>query len=394
MQEWWPLLAVFWALYLIDGVQISRREKLFFWAATGRPRARVVQSNWFALIPFPTAWSVACEDLPVSLDSQGLTNWPSASAGRPPPLPDALRTWRWEDIHSVESRFGSIYINRTRFAHATPALDAAELRRLASQLKGLDQESRCRLLDVWQTERLRPLRLRRRLQVILGRSKAVAWLNSVQCGLLITITAFVLTKPVSVLPVAFANFVGANLSSLLIAYAFLHLVSIVWWYRLHSRFLPEAASERFGQVLMGLMLPPQALHVRNQLVQSLSRAHHPAAVALAVATNSAGARLLRNIWADIRWPLRPTGLPRDAGAIASASAFRMDRALLAAARRSNRGMFPEGLLKPPHRPSGACAWCPRCGDVFIRTDARCTHGIPLETWDERPAIQVAERTRP
>lgn len=378
--EWWSILAVFWGLYLADGLRGGRRSRLYFhhWRGSRTARARVAQSSWFLIPPAPGGWAIVTEDLPASLAPEGLTNWPSGSASRPPPLPDHVVAFRWEKIEKVEDRMGWIFINGQRFAPASPALSAPALNLLVRELAPLGVAERSERLQAWHSARFASASFARRLRSSLARGRCLAFLNTLQTTLLLALTAYViLDGPARVRP-AISEALADGLPAFLAACAVLHVVAIVWFYRLHRRTHPKAGQERASLLFTALFVPPQALRLRLHLTAKLAAGLHPLAVALACARPSAVRELATATVRDLRWPRLPDNLPLHVATLVRASSALLEPVVLAALARHDPALSAEALLQPPARVApDACAFCPRCGDEFTRADSRCPHGIAL-----------------
>jgi hypothetical protein len=377
--EWWPALAVFWTLYLIDGIRGGRRDRIGFQAAIGRPCARAKQAAWHLPPPLPTAWGVVVEDLPCSLAAEGLTNWPAASTSRPPPLPDAVQSYRWEDVREISTRTGWIRVNGRRFAPVTPALDAAELQRLTRALSTQGPTARAEHLRDWHRRRLRPMRLRRRLQLALGRSRLLAELNTGQVAFLLALTTYFLGGGPDHMPPAVRDRIAAALPWWLGGYAGVHVVAVGWFWRLHAKLCPERGQERGGLVLTAVLVPAQGLRLRQHLVAALGNRQHPVSAALALGERTTVAQLTRDTLADIRWPRTPTGLPADTRKIVASAGSLLEPLIHAASSRAQPQLAFDSMFVPlPAASADACAWCPRCGDQFVRPESHCPHGVPLQ----------------
>ena len=379
--EWWSILAVFWGLYLADGLRGGRRDRFHFhgWFASHRSaNGRATQAAWFFIPPLPGAWALTAEDLPASLAPEGITNWPAVSASRPPPLPDLVATWRWEDIQRVEDRAGHLWVNGQRFAPSTPALTAPALGALARELAPLSAAARTARLQAWQSARFASARLRRRLRSALGRSRSLGFLNTIQTLLLAAVSAYLLFDgPARVSPVL-ADALARNLPAFLIAYAGLHLVAVTWFFRLHRRLYPAAGAERASVIFTALFVPPQALRLRLHLTARLAGGLHPLAVALAALPPSRVHPIAADTLRDLTWPRLTARLPAAATAVVRSSCTLLAPVLTSALNRQSPPVSPDALLAPPVRESrAACAYCPRCGDQFTRADARCPHGASL-----------------
>jgi hypothetical protein len=378
--EWWSVLAVFWGLYLADGLRGGRRECLHFygWFARCRPNGRATQAAWFFIPPAPTAWALTAEDLPASLAQKGITNWPSASSSRPPPLPEHVVSWHWEEIQRVEERAGVIWINGHRFAPSTPALTAAALGTLARELAPLSNAARTLRLQFWHRTRFASARLRRRLRSVLTRSLSLGFLNTVQTLLLATVSTYLLLDGPERIEPGLRDVLARALPSILAVYAVLHLIAVVWFYRLHRRFYPKAGLERASVIFTALFVPPQALRLRLHLTLRLAGGLHPLAVALATLPPQRAQALAADTLRDLNWPRFATNLPADVIALVHASTALLAPEVTAALNRQTSPVSSDSLLTPPVRESNSvCAYCPRCGDQFTRADARCPHGISL-----------------
>ncbi|CAM3080200.1 hypothetical protein [Rariglobus hedericola] len=378
--EWWSILAVFWGLYLADGLRGGRRDRLFFYAWFGdrTSHLRVTQSSWFLIPPLSDACALIAEDLPASLAPEGLTNWPSVSASRPPPLPQHVAIFRWEDIQRIEDRSGWIFINERRFTPASPGLTAKALEALARELAPLSPEARTTRLTAWQTGRFSSARLRRRFQSIMVRSRSLAFLNTVQLLFAAGLSAYVLLDVPSHIPPVMHDALVGVLPVYLVAYAAAHVTALVLFYRLHRRFFPKAGQERASALFTALLVPPQALRLRLHLTAKLAGGLHPLAVALACSRPGVAQTFAADTLRDLHWPLRPAGLPADISALADSSARLLEPVVLAAFASQTPPVSPDDLLAPPLRESPeACAYCPRCGDQFTRPDSHCSHGVAL-----------------
>ena len=389
MQEWWPFLAVFWGLYLLDGLHAGRRDRLGFRAWHGRLRAACTQASWQLGVTGPLGWTVLTEDLPCSLSAEGLTNWPSGSASRPPPLPETVQAWRWEQVGKVETRYGWIFVEGVRFAPATAALTAGELARLAEQLRPLDPAARAALLRTWQVRRLLPLRVRRQIRRVLGRTRALAWVNAGQTVVALALTGYVLGAVPERLPPDLGEAIADALPYLMAGYALAHIWAVLTWYRLHRRFWPAAAAERNNQLVTALLVPAQALQLRRSLVALAGKGVHPMTVALAAGDEATVAQLTRDTVADLAWPRMPAGLPPLAEAVVQTAATDLRPLVDESIRIAHPKLDVAALLAPPVAPGEACAYCPRCGDVFVRPAARCPHGGPLQPLNRKAPVDQA-----
>ncbi len=429
MAEWWPVVAVFWALYLADGMSLGRRERLFLssWRSGGRWRPRfrrrgkrvdaaamgaaarlertagLTQASWYCPPPWPWAWALALDDLPASLAAEGLGNWPAVSTARPAPAPDALRAIRWENVETIASRGGWLLIDGRRFAPATEALGAGELRRLAEQLKPLAKPERAKAIAAWQARRFSVLRARRRLAVALRRTRGLALMNTLQTGGWLALSAGLLGGTFSPeLPTDQPFEPWRHLASpqapwwILVAWLVLaHGMGVFEAWGLHRRLHPARKEERANLVFSALLLPAQALRLRAALFRPLGRGLAPLAGVLAAGTPAAARAAAAATLRDAEYPVRPASLPPllarlgDEAAVLTRPA--LERALAGAAASGLAGLRPVDLLAPPAKPGpGVCAYCPRCGDEFVRSDGVCPQGVKLEAIDGKERKRETE----
>lgn len=378
--EWWSILAVFWGLYLADGLRGGRRDRLFFYAWFARPalRCRVAQTSWFLIPPLPGAATLIGEELHASLSPEGLANWPSGSASRPPPLPERIAVFRWEDIQKIEDRAGWLHVNGHRFAPAASGLTARVLRELAHELAPLPPAGRAARLARWHAGRFCIARLRRRVRSALVRSRGLAFLNTVQVVAAAAVSAYLLLDGPNRVPPALRDALADALPAFLIAYAALHLAALALFFTVHRRLYPQAGQERGSALFTALLVPPQALRLRLHLTARLAADQHPLAVALACARPDATRELAAATVRDLRWPLLAQNLPASIERQVRASAALLEPVVLAALARQPVPLVPADLLAPPERESAeTCAYCPRCGDQFTRLDAHCAPGVAL-----------------
>lgn len=388
MSTWWPILAVFWALYLADGLRGTRRTRFFGFRAWGgaggrvrrdRVGAHVAETSWLLTPPLPSAWAVATEDLPASLAPEGVSNSPSVSAGRPPPWPEHAAGLRWEEIERIDAVGGWIRVNGRAFTPETPALTADGLRVVAAAMKPLDLAARRRWLAAWQHRRFRPLRLRRRVRLALARTRGLVVLNTVQALAAVAGTGYLLLEVPEWLSPELRSQVNRQLLALALAWGVSHLLAVVWFFRVHRRFFPKAGQERIGLCFTALLVPAQALRLRQHVVWRLAEGQHPLALAAALAEGPGVHRLAQDTVRDLRWPRVPAKDVESTGPLAAAASALVEPEVETCLHAAVPPVRIEDLLAPPPKDSPeACAYCPRCGDQFTRGDAACPHGIPLQ----------------
>ena len=119
------------------------------------------------------------------------------------------------------------------------------------------------------------------------------------------------------------------------------------------------------------------------MLRPLGRGLAPLAGVLAAGTPASARAAAEATLRDAEHPLRPASLPalqaRLADEAAALARPALERALADATAEGLAGLTPAELLAPPASPGpGVCAYCPRCGDEFVRADGSCPQGVALK----------------
>jgi len=416
MSDWYLVLAVFWAVFLLDGLRRSRRATLAVSRTAPFPAAARHQEI-HALPPAPWTWRFWADDPPWAFSPFGLCNQPVGTAGRPAEPPVFTRVWRWEEIETVATHEGWLWINGERFSPAAAAFPAAELQQLAAVLKPLSGDARAarlrRQFRLW----FRPAHWRRRIDLARRVSRWPALANTLTLALGAVVTLAVLADALG-LPKATAEALVVRVPRLLIGLAVSYVIGVVLAVLAARRLRRWSKPGGVKAILGAAFFPPQGLRWRRVLTDSLLPAPHPLLLALAGGGRAARAEAAFNTLADLRWPLplpaadgpatradpsaeeyaaaascragpcgragsTPAGDGGNAPAPASAAAeirawHAAEFELLLRRWLNDASLDAEALLAPP-APDGvaSCAYCPRCRAQFIRLDGRCPHGVEL-----------------
>lgn len=395
MSEWIEVVAVFWLFWLADGLVGGRRERLHLFAWRGsarRPRAGLAQASWFPPSPAPWGWSLALEDVPLALSAEGVINRPAGATARPAFAPAHLAGAKWDEVEKIDAHGGWIRINGRLFAPETASLDARALGELAARLRCRDAVARAAILAEWHARRFAFARARRRLRVALGRTAWLARWNTAQTAGWVALSVALLAgwfAPAAalgrVLSPRDAELVAAGNApwwGLLAWLGALHALVLTEAWRAHRRLYPALVGERSSLVFSALLLPAQALRLRAALLRPLAREFAPLPLILAAGAPEVARAAARATLGDLLHPARLGAADAVVARLVEAGAAGMRPAVegaLAAARAAGAaGLDTEALFAPPARPpGGACAWCPRCGDTFVRADGACPQGVPL-----------------
>ncbi len=379
MSDWASLLLVAWALHALHGFVWRRWPRFHFvaWTARSRPRPRL--STWSVFSFLPTGWRLRSDDVPLSLSTEGITNLPVAALARPSPLPDQLEAWRWEDIRKVESRSGHLWINGRRFAPDTGHVSAAVLRQLAAAAP----TARSDRIQVLMTSWLRPLRLRRLHRVLVLSTGTAVSCNLVAFNLFALGSLYLAGGIPALLDERVSEAIARGAPWMMAYAVLLQVTALATAWRAGRRLVRHGGAPPSKTLGAVLFLPPQSFHLRALLGESLWPAMHPLSAALAFGSPTARRAAAFDVLADLHWPLPPAvegdDLPRR---IARDHRARF-RPLLETVLRAAE-LYPETLLAAPAPDSAeACAYCPRCGDQFVKPDGTCPHRIALRPLPRR-----------
>ena len=312
-------------------------------------------------------------DIPISLSPVGLSNRPVGTAGRPGEAPAAVRAWRWEEVQKAGVADGWVFVNDKPFCPDTGHLSAREILALARMVPAA-REARIRAhLERW----FRPAQLRRRVRVLIGRTRLPAIFNGVTFFGMAAMTAYLAGDLASWLPVFWSERLASALPWLLLGFFALHVAAVVMAWR-GMRRLKALRPEKRGANLFGaLLLPPQALRLRALVGEGFFPAQHPLAAVVAWESQEAGVQWSFNVVADLRWPVGDVDdlpLGREVATWFRVALEAKVRSLLA-----RSGVTPEDLLAAPRPDSPeSCRYCPRCRDQFVAGREVCPHGVVLE----------------
>ena len=371
MSEWTPVIAVFWALWALDGLRFGARQVLSL-RAGGAQCGRWHYSRWMVPGALPTTWRIATSDIPFSVSPAGIGNRPAGCAGRPAETVATATAWRWEDIREVGVAKGWVFVNGVRFYPDTGHLPPRELLALAQ----LDPRARARRIEVLLVRWFRAAHLRRRARVLVGRTRILAALNTFVFVFFVALSIYVLADVPSRLTEPVAHRAAALLPGLLLGALLVHLTGVIIAWRTVRRLRVAPPDRRGAALFSALLLPPQAMRLRALLGEGFFPAGHPFAVGQAFTRQAHGAELAFNTLADLRWPIqteKDSPLAAEIAAWFRAAVAERLRPLLRAA-----GVEPETMLAAPAPESPAsCLYCPRCRDQFVAGRTVCPHGVTL-----------------
>ena len=351
--------------------------------AWGRACAGVRCARVVFAPPLPVAWQALADNLPLAFSPEGICNVTVGAFGCGAVEPGVARSWKWEDVRSVEKKGGRIWVNGRDFCAVTGYAGAGELWELAGRCAALAPGERERWLGVVLRGWFRPARLRRAVARVNARTSALAFFASVNMVVALAVSAWFLTGVAGLVGEHWARYVGARVLPMLGVYAACaHVAALVACWLAHRGLLPGRghAAQRANMLLGAAFLPPQVFRLRAQVAAAALPAQHPlawlAAVAGARAFREGAGRVLR----DLHWPLAlAPGRNPDPQITARIVSWMRGRVLVEAGRMlALRGVGAGELLAAP-RADGAASrgYCPRCREQFTRSDGCCPCGTAL-----------------
>lgn len=377
MTEWLSVLAVFWALWAVDGVRLPGWRAFTFAGSLWRRRGRMGFSRLSLPAWWPHAGRVVAEDVPLSFSPEGICARAVGGVGRPAGQPvGPARAWRWSEIRKVGVAKGWLYVNDTRFCPATWHVTGTELLALAEAAPAAREARLQAIVRRW----FRPVHLRRRARVLAGRTAWAAALNLATLVVLVVVSAYVGGDLSARLDTRWSELIADRLPWVLLGALLLHVAAVTLAWRAVRRLKAVRLEKRATNLFSALLLPPQGLRLRALACEGFFPAQHPLAQALAWTGDRTRRAAAVATIADLRWPIHGAEDAPLAQAISAwfrtALAKQVDKTL----RRE--GIAVEPLLAPPKPDTRqSCRYCPRCRAQFVTEAERCPEGVKLESVD-------------
>ncbi len=155
----------------------------------------------------------------------------------------------------------------------------------------------------------------------------------------------------------------------------------IMFFRLHRRFFPAEAQERFENLAKMILCPPVSMRAADILTRSLLSDYSPVVVA-GVLPGSHEQKLVRAFVLDLKHPLKHE--VTDAAATETinwATAEQLKASLGYVQRADDRGVL--GVVA---RGGDSIAYCPRCDVQFVVSDGECPDcpGVELVSFAAKP----------
>ncbi len=378
MTEWILIIVVFWGWFFADSLHASRRPRFLVSRASSCRRARAKFGAVLFGPPLPGAWQIAIDDLPYSFSPDGICNVSVLSASHQAPDDGTVRAWRWEDIREISQKRGRIRINGDDFCAVSSFANAASLQLFVQRCVALPSAERETFLRNQLARWFRPASLKRRLLSVNRRTRDIATLGFVNGLLAALLSVYFLTDSPTIVGEQWAARIAAALPLLGGYFALLHVSSLVLAWRAHRRLRPRHHEERSRIILNALLMPPQAMRLRAQIIRHAFAPQHVLTWLAAAGRRDDFAFWARRALRDLRWP---RALPPGArqSPVAHISAWmRQNGTLCVETIIAREGFLIETFLPAP-RPDGpqSCLYCPRCLAQFTQQGATCPHDIKL-----------------
>lgn len=379
MSDWWPLIAVFWGLYLIDGYSLRRIRRHAASDAVLPGMRRLSLTTLHLLAPWPWSWRVHARDAGASISPEGICNLPPASADPACERIAPPRAFKWEEITAISGDPERIRINGDDFCASTPQLRAADIAHLREKMVLLAPEARAGLIRRELARRFGINGERRMHRAWMLRSRSLATYNGITTLLCMLLSIYAIGDPTTFLPEQLVIRINHAMPLLLVSITGLHVLALIEAFRLRKSTPRGSIAPALSQWISAVMVPAQALRLRHLLAANWESSRHPLCIAAVYGIKAELAKLGRTVMADHRWPLPP---PRESPDSPLSIRIRqwqssVTEPMVHALLRS-RDLDAEALLAAPTQESAeSLAYCPRCGDQFRHCGGKCPKGIPL-----------------
>lgn len=371
MSDLHVLLLVLAVIYLWDCLVWVRRGSIAFssWRGTRwhlRFPAALAGNTRGGLVPVPplpplgTVFVTAPP--PVSVSTEGVLGFVSASldpSGRPP---QSGRWMPWDKLERLEARGHRVFANHTELCLTGGEASATALVARLIRIREANAKGRDRQLDEWTTSLLDAEAAQSRHREYTAASRQLRWCCNAYFLLLFV-----------VVPAALLRLGPSRSWPYLVGLVLLQgALTARFFYRAHRLLHPAAPDERFTQTIVVLLSPPSGVRALDALSRTVLQDFHPLAVAKALGETEALRSLASRTLRELRFPALPAVTSVDPAVVSAEQDWRhlLDRSITRALRRW--GLDPDQILAPPRQQDPACrSWCPRCEQQFTMESGRC-----------------------
>jgi len=270
----------------------------------------------------------------------------------------------FEQIRSIRSKRHHVLVNgKIFFSAGSPSL-AESLAVRIKKLKAENPEQRVAMQSQWLKESFDTEVIRESVQTLRDSTR----LLGVFCTLLLAHIAVVV-------PWIGLNFTLANTWPVLVgALLFVNTAIAFQFWRLHSRFYPDASDERFQLTFMMALFPLASIRATETLARPLLENFHPLAVSKVLLTENAFKQAAA-------WHVRRLGVRLKTSLSTEERDFfeRLEKTTREFLRAQK--IDTAELLEPPKPGDPSCrSYCPRCGSQFTFESGKCSDcgSVPVE----------------
>lgn len=159
---------------------------------------------------------------------------------------------------------------------------------------------------------------------------------------------------------------------LLIALLGLTITAATFFVRVHRKFYPVAADERFSHSLIIALAPASTMRAHDLVSRPLLENFHPLAVAKNLLAAEEFHHFARRLLLDLRHPVPPACPSTLAPAVVTEAFHRHHLLEAAEVWLTENKLSPDEICRPPMPTDESCrAYCPRCEAQFISTSGEC-----------------------
>jgi hypothetical protein len=159
---------------------------------------------------------------------------------------------------------------------------------------------------------------------------------------------------------------------LLLALLTLTITTAALFARLHRKFWPASADDRFTQTLIIALAPATTMRAHDLASRPLLETFHPLAAAKTLFQPEQFLRFARRLLLDLRNPALPTCPNSHPPAIATEQFFRHAYLEIVEAWLTENHISPTELCRPPTPTDESChTYCPRCEAQFTTATGQC-----------------------
>ncbi|MCB1062501.1 MAG: hypothetical protein KDN20_06230 [Verrucomicrobiae bacterium] len=341
-----------------------------FFVKRAAVRFDALRKGFAVLNPLPPFGSVfVSEAWPISLSEEGIAPFsrenpnPGSALG---PLP-GTGYLSWDSIERIEAREHALWINGQRYAWCATRHATTLLARNLESLRQTPAPERSMAIA----------RLVRRRFCERNASRRATLFRRVTAPMRLS-ASLLFFGVFFLLPFAYWRFHDEPRFFLILLMVWVLMLQIaIEFARLHRRFYPKLATERWQHFLFAVLFPHYTIRSLDLLGKGFLAGSHPLAIAAALSQREELAKLARSLNRDARHPIPLIGENLQNRVAEIFHEVHFAPALEETLARLNH---PESERSPsPTDEDESIAECPRCGTAYDRPEVPCTDCDGIET---------------